>query len=466
MYITFLLDVEDFVTPESDDVARRLAEIMSEEGVRGTFMVVGEKARALAARGRRDVIDALKKHDIGLHSDTHSIHPTVLEYLFGRGWHDGIEEAYSREIKGYHAILDVFGSPPSAWGGPGNTWGPQVVPALRRMRIDAYVYAHTRVDFQSIHRFCGALAYPIGIGGFDRFYHDSPKFDAKLFDAVRELEFRIEEGCEWCEVFCGHPTMLIAEEFWDGVNFAGGRNPNVYSPPPLRDGSTLALAYENFRRLVRTITHHPGIEVKTIRELNRIFGNQSGKIDRKDLGRYACRILERGEVCVEKEFSPAEIFRFLLESILAWVDRGELPASLNAVEIMGPDCISEGEQGEETVSWESFLESCWGVRMSIAVEGAVPGRIPIGSGSVGPGTFYQGLARAYLALLTGKAPEEVKFIPFPQVPREAGELVRRLYAMKDWPILPHSLDIKGVVELARLQTWTLKGAQSIEGERP
>src|SRR5258706_7369712 len=47
-----------------DDAAKRLAELLTQRGIRATFKVVGEKARVLEKRGRTDVIDALKKHDI------------------------------------------------------------------------------------------------------------------------------------------------------------------------------------------------------------------------------------------------------------------------------------------------------------------------------------------------------------------------------------------------------------------
>ncbi len=62
-------DTEDYLLPASDDAAKRLAELLSQRDIRATFKVVGEKARVLERRGRADVIAALRKHDIGYHSD-------------------------------------------------------------------------------------------------------------------------------------------------------------------------------------------------------------------------------------------------------------------------------------------------------------------------------------------------------------------------------------------------------------
>src|SRR5262245_19424158 len=64
-------DMEDYILPASDDAALRVADFLSREGVRATFKIVGEKARTLERRGRTDVIAALKKHEIGYHSNYH-----------------------------------------------------------------------------------------------------------------------------------------------------------------------------------------------------------------------------------------------------------------------------------------------------------------------------------------------------------------------------------------------------------
>src|SRR5690349_12093774 len=58
-------DTEDYLLPADDDASKRLAEMLTERQVRATFKVVGEKARVLERRGRHDVIEALRKHDIG-----------------------------------------------------------------------------------------------------------------------------------------------------------------------------------------------------------------------------------------------------------------------------------------------------------------------------------------------------------------------------------------------------------------
>src|SRR6266436_6425181 len=81
VYVVLWFDTEDYILPASDDAALRVAEFLHREGVRATFKVVGEKARTLERRGREDVINALKKHEIGYHSNWHSVQPSPAMYL-------------------------------------------------------------------------------------------------------------------------------------------------------------------------------------------------------------------------------------------------------------------------------------------------------------------------------------------------------------------------------------------------
>ena len=83
-YVSVVFDVEDYISPVSenvDEIPLWLAETMTEVGVTGTFFVIGEKARSLEARGRKDVLAAMAAHDIGSHTNFGSIHPTVTEIL-------------------------------------------------------------------------------------------------------------------------------------------------------------------------------------------------------------------------------------------------------------------------------------------------------------------------------------------------------------------------------------------------
>src|SRR5213592_2553761 len=97
VYVILWFDTEDYIEPAADDAALRIANDLTAAGVRATFKVVGEKARILEKRGRKDVIGALSKHAIGYHSNWHSVHPTPAEYMLPLGFVEGAQEFERRE---------------------------------------------------------------------------------------------------------------------------------------------------------------------------------------------------------------------------------------------------------------------------------------------------------------------------------------------------------------------------------
>ncbi len=132
-FLVVTFDTEDYISPETehiDDIPKWLAETMSEEGVTGTFFVIGEKARSLEKRGRRDVIAAMAKHDIGSHTNFGSIHPTVTEELEKAGWDDGVSLMSEQESAGIRELERIFGVPVKTLARHGGSYGPQLVYAL------------------------------------------------------------------------------------------------------------------------------------------------------------------------------------------------------------------------------------------------------------------------------------------------------------------------------------------------
>src|SRR5262249_52777677 len=115
---------------------------------RATFKVVGEKARTLERRKRTDVIAALKKHEIGYHSNWHSTQPTPAMYLSPLGWDEGVSEFDRREGPGRADVQRIFGAAPSCYGQPGSSWGPQSYGAMKKWGMKVYLDAgqHVALD--------------------------------------------------------------------------------------------------------------------------------------------------------------------------------------------------------------------------------------------------------------------------------------------------------------------------------
>jgi len=221
--VSLFQDIEDPIHPRADDAALDIARIFTEAGVRGSFCVTGEKCRKLIERGRRDVIEALKPHCLGLHTDTHSYHPTTMELLADVSYDRGSELAYAAERKGYQAFVRAFGRAPSFWGGAGNTWSPEITEALYRLEIPAYAYALTEAPYLLPHRFNGVLAFSQHLSISETDWADDARAQAKGSSVIEELDRRAGAHLS---IFTGHPTRFRYERFWD-VPYAGGVTPST-----------------------------------------------------------------------------------------------------------------------------------------------------------------------------------------------------------------------------------------------
>src|SRR6516225_7031812 len=149
VYVLLWFDTEDYLLPASDDAALHVARFLSDEGVRATFKVVGEKARTLQRRKRDDVIAALKKHEIGFHSNFHSTQPSPALYLSNLGWDEGVAEFDRREGPGRADVERVFGVAPTYYGQPGSSWGPQSYGAMNKWGMKVYLDAGSHVNLDA-----------------------------------------------------------------------------------------------------------------------------------------------------------------------------------------------------------------------------------------------------------------------------------------------------------------------------
>ena len=77
--VMFFFDTEDYTCDRSNDAIRDIANLLSSEGVRGNFNIVGFLATRIVELGRFDVVEALKPHVIGTQTLYHSRHPNVAE---------------------------------------------------------------------------------------------------------------------------------------------------------------------------------------------------------------------------------------------------------------------------------------------------------------------------------------------------------------------------------------------------
>jgi hypothetical protein len=470
-------DTEDYLLPASDDAAKRVAVMLTERNIRATFKVVGEKARTLERQGRRDVIAVLRKHDIGFHTDFHSVHPTPSEYLADSGFLDGVAEFARREGDGAADVRRVFGVPTLAcYGQPGSSWAAQAVAALKQIGVapsgvPCYVDEGTHVGLnQRPFWYAGALnVYHMGANCTRMELHNPAAVEPakEIVSAIAE-RLASQEGGGLISIYY-HPCEWVHREFWDGVNFARGRNPprEEWKAPPQRSVPETEAAFGRFGEYIDHIRSIPGVRFVTASDLPTIYADsvRTEVATAGEMDELAKRILNSEsnalnfQLVGNRAFSVADQFELFTLGVSDLATGKKLKLPLIAHGLLGPDNSPTSGKGELHVAWPAFRDAVLDTCGFIQTQQRVPAQVFIGTEAVSPVDFLVGLASAYQhARKNGNLPEQVVLrrdailLPEGQVAEDTPSL------FGGWVI--HKADFRApkILEVARLQTWTLKPA--------
>jgi peptidoglycan/xylan/chitin deacetylase (PgdA/CDA1 family) len=467
VYVTLWFDTEDYLLPQDDDATKRLAEMLTRLGVRATFKIVGEKARVLESRGRRDVIAALKRHDIGYHTNTHSQQPTIAVYLQNAGWEDGRAEFYRREVQGVRDMKRIFGVTPVAYGQPGSAWAPQTYPALRDLGIGMYLDEadHVGIDDQpfyyggmlNVFKMQSNLARMDLSGG-------ASLANGKAAFTKTAGQLRSKGGGTISIYY--HPNEWIQTEFWDGVNFRRGANPPraEWKLPGTRPAAETEKAFEDFEQYVRFMKEQPGVKFVTATELKALYADTAAtrSFRQEDLVQIA-RFVQK-EITFQKldgyALSAADMFGLLTDAMAAFAERNAVPSAVKVTPLDGPGrtyTASTGGTRSSSFRWTAFAQAVRETSAYCRSTHRVPDEIWIGAESVSPADYLATLAQTFDDIIaSGQVPADVI--------RREGHYTADRYVAQDspalwgWVIFPEGFHAPRIMELARLQAWTLKPA--------
>ncbi|MEA3344948.1 MAG: hypothetical protein U9Q78_01655 [Chloroflexota bacterium] len=470
MYAVLSFDVEDVYFPPKyhiDDIPGWLAEIMTDCGVRGTFFVMGEKARSMRERGRRDVLEQMAEHSIGSHGRGNR-HPLIPEILQEKGWDDGVEamRRYEEEVTEEH--LEAFGREPVALSRHNAYFAPQHV-ALAGEKGIPYAYGVTWIEgYDQPTWYAGALTFPEGDTeasiptGLDTVYSRDEIFEERLREIDQALQDRIERGFEYVTIFGGHPVRVMTRGWQEHYCLASGmtRTPQelgwLYDVKSPEEG---ARAKANFRRFVEYLRDHPDVEIVGVEETTRLFSTQPSHIRRDVLTLYAEELKRAGKPIFHSTFSPAELACGFAESLIHAEEHADLPSRVQRRDVLGPKSRPALGIERDMVTHEQLIELCRQLVEHVSEEGALPANLHIEDRRVGIGQFALVAARCYLAQARYEKYERLRIQETPRYPGAAFELdawIRR--AIGEHWAMPLDFSCDRMAEHARLQTWTMKPA--------
>jgi len=456
VYVILWFDTEDYLLPASDDAALWLADFLTKEGIRGTFKVVGEKARVLEKRGRKDVIAALKKHEIGYHSNYHSVHPTPAQYLSNLGWDEGVEEFDRREGQGWKDVERVFGQKPTCYGQPGSSWGPQSYGALKKWGM-IYLDAGRHVSLD------GKPNYYAGVFNLYHLTHliradiTKPelleKANEKFADSRKQL---LKEGGGVVSIVY-HPCEWVHQKFWDGVNFSKGANPprEKWVKPPQKTEDETKSAKKVFIDYITFMKRFKDVEFITASRAAKLYADKAAgrELSAKELLEIARKVAdgvtfqERGGYAL----SAAEVF-FLLNARMAGHRQVRLTQSP-----LGPTSRVAPLEKAVKSDMNQLHRTAADVDDYIKKHGRLPGTVWLGSTGVPPEAYLKALAKAAIPTLQGlETPEE--FMVEPAKLDAAKHVSGDDPKLWGWVIFPPGMKAPEMMDLAKRQAWSLKPA--------
>jgi len=465
VYILLWFDTEDYILPQSDDAAKRLAVFLTQQGIPATFKVVGEKARVLERRSRQDVISALAQHEIGYHSNTHSQHPTVAEYESNLDWDTGVEEFTRRERPGFDDVAHTFRKTPVAYGQPGASWAPQAFPALQKWGVRVYLDEGKQVGWRGRPFWYGRLLniFNTREGGQlrpDANWSNLDMAKARFQDTYLTLTSRKAGGV--ISVYF-HPCEFVHKEFWDAVNFRDGANPppDQWKLPAVKTPEETEKAFQYFEELVRFMKSFPRVQFLTASGAAEKFRDhaQNHVFTTQEVGTIAGQVDSEVSFQAGDNFnlSASEVFYVINKFLSVMVERQGTEALVLERTPYGPASAPEPLTGTLVAPWLQVRRTLLDVQDDLDKTGRIPSAIWLGSQSVPPESYLVGIAHVAKSIMDKtQLPEIVSFSPARLA--AADYVAEDSPDLWDWVIFPHRFHAPKLMSLAKLQAWTLKPA--------
>ncbi|MFL6354525.1 MAG: hypothetical protein ACJ74Z_22115 [Bryobacteraceae bacterium] len=444
VYVVLWFDTEDYVDPAADDAALRIANDLSALGVRATFKLVGEKARVLESRQRADVIQALSKHAIGFHSNWHSLHPTPAEYLRTFGYVEGADEFQRRESPGVAAIQRIFGVTPICYGQPGSSWGPQSNLALRRMGVPVYLDEGEQVGLNEQPFWYGGMLYVFHMGKNQfRAELNVGQEDTAAYHRFDDAVTRLSSGDGGIISIYYHPTEFVTTEFWDAVNFANGAMParKDWIQARRRTTEDSERCFHVLHEFVKHMQQAPGVRFITAEDVLRIYERPlPPPVNMQTIAEHLTghiTFLNSGNTAL----SAADMLIQLLRLEPQVVD--------------GPSAPGHSTWRSETIPARLFERAKKDAADFITRNHRLPSEVFIAADTLSLSDFTATAAADVLNpapvvhVLRGRTEFEQYFASDAQKPF-------------NWPIHPAGFRAPELLDLGRLQGWTLKPARLVK----
>lgn len=289
--ILFSFDAEDFTSSVAADAIRDEAELLREEGIRGGFCLVGLLAQQLEHWGRRDVVDALKHHDVLTHSFGHSLHPTLNEYTDTEAFDPAYKEMMRQEGEALEMIRRVTGKPEALGACP---------PGNQKTYVAMYGYADMGLPIYA-DTFCDtADGEGVFFCNIYQMQYTCCLEETVLNATEADLRAVLDKLAGYKRaIIYTHPNMALYTEFWDALNYYKENQCEFgnWKECRRRPEEETERFYQNTRKLIRMIKKDARFRITSYSEVAKTLAAEPNRvIERKDLPWIRAQL--------QKDFAP------------------------------------------------------------------------------------------------------------------------------------------------------------------
>lgn len=453
--VLFLFDTEDYTCDASNDAIRDIANILTDEGVRGNFNIVGFLGLRIAELGRKDVIQALRPHVLGTQTLYHSRHPDIAELGDDPSYERAYHLTMRDEAKGVGMLEAVFGEGRIVFAcPPGNSVSAVAFDVYSDLGIAVNAgtgfYGHP--SEKGVYN--GGMLVRKGkeVGGLWYFnqYH-LPYYDGFCLEyLIPGLKAKTPDVGEVLDGLAAfdiatiymHPHMAVKVGHWDGPNYRQGNNCKWRDWIQVADRPKEVTVefYRRLREFVRAVKSDPRFEVTDIEAMMATFSPRR-EIVRTDVPLIRASLAKKlGPIHDPASWSVADCFCAAVRLLRG--ERAGVPGKVYGF-------LSRPRGVDRTVVLRA--EDLRKAARRIDLATFLPASVPVGEVSVGPADF---MLAALEVLETGA--ESVRVVPREQLGSfEAIPSVERMRIAGSW-VHTKSFEDRYLSERLRLQLWTMR----------
>ena len=246
--VLLTFDCEDFINDRSLLALQRILETLNRENLTGLFFLTGHMAEKIS--GFPKILELLEAEEIGYHSSSHSVRPTILEYTDIKDYELARQISMERET---NHINPITGEPE---GKGGIILLRKLFPSKEIISYRAPGFSFSPPHLEALYKLGMRFDFSTNLSPVPACYKDLTFYPyPRLFDVVNLRSYaRIIKslGKSHLAVLDFHPNYFVNLKYWDSIYFSG--NPKNLYPIQGRNWNDIRMILRKFEIFLRQVS--------------------------------------------------------------------------------------------------------------------------------------------------------------------------------------------------------------------